>query len=51
MSHSPRPLRAEFWTPGVVTLAFLMAAGAVAIVARYVGGIGYVPHLTNAPPC
>ena len=41
MSHSPRPMRAKFWTPGVVMLAFLMAAGAVAIVARYIGGIGY----------
>ena len=25
MSHTPRPLRAKFWTPGVVLLAFLMA--------------------------
>jgi Ni/Fe-hydrogenase subunit HybB-like protein len=50
MNHSPRPLRAKFWTPGVVTLAFLMAAGAVAIVARYIGGIGYVTNLTNARP-
>lgn len=50
MSHTPRPLRAKFWTPGVVLLAFLMAAGAVAIIARYIGGIGYVTNLTNARP-
>ena len=50
MNHAPRPLRTKFWTPGVVTLAFLMAAGAVAIVARYVGGIGYVTNLTTARP-
>jgi Ni/Fe-hydrogenase subunit HybB-like protein len=50
MNHSPRPLGTKFWTPGVVTLAFLMAAGAVAIVARYVGGIGYVTNLTTARP-
>ena len=46
MSHTPRPLRAKFWTPGVVLMAFLMAAGAVAIIARYIGGIGYVTNLT-----
>ena len=50
MSHSPSPMRAKFWTPGVVTLAFLMAAGTVAIIARYIGGIGYVTNLTNARP-
>ena len=50
MSHSPNPLRAKFWTPGVVTLAFLMTAGAVTIVARYIGGIGYVTNLTTARP-
>jgi Ni/Fe-hydrogenase subunit HybB-like protein len=50
MNHAPRPLRTKFWTPGVVTLAFLMAAGAVAIMARYIGGIGYVTNLTTARP-
>lgn len=50
MSYSASPIRATFWTPGVVVLAFLMAAGAVAVVARYVGGIGYVSNLTNARP-
>jgi Ni/Fe-hydrogenase subunit HybB-like protein len=50
MSHSPRPMRTKFWTPGVVVMAFLMAAGAGAIVARYIGGIGYVTNLTTARP-
>ncbi len=44
------PVNQRFWTPGVVVLAFLMAAGAVAIVARFVGGIGYVSNLSNARP-
>ncbi len=44
------PVNQRFWTPGVVVLAFLMAAGAVAIVARFIGGIGYVSNLTNARP-
>lgn len=43
-------MRTKFWTPGVIVMAFLMAAGAVAIVARYIGGIGYVTNLTNARP-
>ena len=50
MNHTPRPMRTKFWTPGVIVMAFLMAAGAVAIVARYIGGIGYVTNLTNARP-
>ena len=31
MTHSAAPIKAKFWTPGVVVLAVLMAAGAVAI--------------------
>jgi Ni/Fe-hydrogenase subunit HybB-like protein len=50
MSHHPYPLRAKFWTPGVVALAFLMAAGGIAAIARFVGGIGYVANLTTARP-
>ena len=49
-SHHPYPLRTRFWTPGVVTLAFLMAAGAVAVIARFTGGIGYVSNLSTARP-
>ena len=36
MSHTPRPLRAKFWTPGVVLMAFLMADGAVAITENHI---------------
>jgi hypothetical protein len=50
MTHQAAPVNAKFWTPGVVVLAVLMAAGAVAIVARFIGGIGYVSNLTNARP-
>jgi Ni/Fe-hydrogenase subunit HybB-like protein len=44
------PIKAKFWTPGVVVLAVLMAAGAAAIAARFIGGIGYVSNLTTARP-
>jgi Ni/Fe-hydrogenase subunit HybB-like protein len=50
MSHQPYALRTTFWTPGVVALAVLMVAGAVAIIARFVGGIGYVSNLSTARP-
>lgn len=50
MTHGPMPVRGKFWTPGVVVLAFFMAAGAVAIAARFIGGIGYVSNLSTARP-
>ncbi|MCU0592276.1 MAG: Ni/Fe-hydrogenase cytochrome b subunit [Desulfobacterales bacterium] len=50
MSAHPGPIRAPFWTPGVLVLAFLMAAGAVAVLARFIGGIGYVSNLSTARP-
>jgi Ni/Fe-hydrogenase subunit HybB-like protein len=50
MTHHPRPLHAKFWTPGVLVLLALMAAGAAAIAARYIGGIGYVSNLSTARP-
>lgn len=50
MTHQAYPVRAKFWTPGVMTLAVLMAMGAVVIVARFIGGIGYVSNLTTARP-
>ncbi len=46
----PVPVRAKFWTPGVVMLVVLMAAGALTIVARFIGGIGYVSNLSTARP-
>jgi Ni/Fe-hydrogenase subunit HybB-like protein len=50
MTHHAAPIRAKFWTPGVVVLAVLMASGAATIVARFIGGIGYVSNLTTARP-
>ncbi|GAB6906051.1 NrfD family membrane protein [Desulfosarcina cetonica] len=50
MSHAAAPVNTKFWTPGVVVLAVLMAAGALAIVARFTGGIGYVSNLSTARP-
>ena len=50
MSHQAAPVKAKFWTPGVVVLAVFMAAGATAIIARFIGGIGYVSNLTTARP-
>ena len=50
MSHHPAPVNSRFWTPGVVVLCILAAAGLATIIARYVGGIGYVSNLTTARP-
>jgi len=48
--HLPSPLRKRFWTPGVVVMVAFMAAGAVAVIARFTAGIGYVSHLSTARP-
>jgi Ni/Fe-hydrogenase subunit HybB-like protein len=50
MSVHAAPMRAKFWTPGVLVLAVLMAAGAAAVLARFIGGIGYVSNLSTARP-
>lgn len=50
MIAHPNPIRAPFWTPGVLVLAFLMGAGALAVLARFIGGIGYVSNLSTARP-
>lgn len=50
MSHRAAPVNSRFWTPGVVVLGFLAAIGLAVIVARYIGGIGYVSNLTTARP-
>jgi Ni/Fe-hydrogenase subunit HybB-like protein len=44
------PLNKKFFTPGVLVLLVFMIAGAVSIIARFTGGIGYVTNLTNARP-
>jgi Ni/Fe-hydrogenase subunit HybB-like protein len=50
MQSPAHALRTPFWTPGVWILLALMVAGAVAILARYLGGIGYVANLSHARP-
>jgi Ni/Fe-hydrogenase subunit HybB-like protein len=50
MTHRAKPVKAKSWTPGVLVLAVFMAAGAVAIAARFIGGIGYVSNLSTARP-
>jgi len=50
MNHQAAPVRKPFWTPGVLMLVFFMAAGAVAVAARFIGGIGYVSNLSTARP-
>jgi Ni/Fe-hydrogenase subunit HybB-like protein len=50
MIAHPNPVRAPFWTPGVLVMAFFMGAGAIAILARFIGGIGYVSNLSTARP-
>ncbi len=50
MSHQAAPVTVKFWTPGVMVLAVLIAAGGMAIIARFIGGIGYVSNLSTARP-
>lgn len=50
MSANPQAVRSKFWTPGVLVMAFFMAAGAVTVLARFIGGIGYVSNLSTARP-
>ncbi len=45
-----RPLNKKFWTPGVFVMLVFMIAGAISIIARFTGGIGYVTNLSNARP-
>uniref|UniRef100_A0A7C4RT54 Ni/Fe-hydrogenase cytochrome b subunit n=1 Tax=Desulfatirhabdium butyrativorans TaxID=340467 RepID=A0A7C4RT54_9BACT len=51
MHHTTaRPLNTPFWTPGVWVMLGFMLCGAAAIIARYIGGIGYVSNLSHARP-
>jgi len=50
MEHKAAPLNRKFWTPGVLVMLVFMIAGAISIIARFTGGIGYVANLTNARP-
>ncbi|WP_020586798.1 NrfD/PsrC family molybdoenzyme membrane anchor subunit [Desulfobacter curvatus] len=48
--HKPMALRKPFWTPGVLVMLVFMVAGALTIIARFTGGIGYVANLSTARP-
>lgn len=50
MSSAPGPVNRPFWTPGVLVMLAFMAAGAVALIARFLGGLGPVTNLDNANP-
>jgi Ni/Fe-hydrogenase subunit HybB-like protein len=50
MEHKAAPVNKKFWTPGVLVMLVFMTAGAISIIARFTGGIGYVTNLTNARP-
>ena len=50
MEHKAGPMNRPLWTPGVLVMLVFMFAGALAIVARFTGGIGYVTNLTHARP-
>jgi Ni/Fe-hydrogenase subunit HybB-like protein len=50
MAHEPRLVTSPFWTPGVLVMFALVIGGALALLARYVGGLGYATNLTDAYP-
>lgn len=50
MKNRPVPVRRPLWTPGVLVMLAFMFAGAIAVIARFTGGIGYVSNLSNARP-
>jgi Ni/Fe-hydrogenase subunit HybB-like protein len=44
------PVSGRFWTPGVKIMLVFMVAGAVALAARFIGGLGYVTNNNDAYP-
>ena len=50
MHPQPYALQTKFWTPGVMVMLAVMFIGAVAMLARFSGGLGYVSNLNNAYP-
>jgi len=48
--HTPRPIDRRFWSPGVLVLLAVMIVGGVALMARFVGGLGYATNLTDTTP-
>lgn len=50
MNHEFAPAEGRFWTVGVIILLILMAAGAIVLIARFTGGLGYVTNNNDAYP-
>jgi Ni/Fe-hydrogenase subunit HybB-like protein len=50
MSDTPRPVDRPFWTPGVLVIFFVMLVGGIALMARFIGGLGSATNLDNANP-
>ncbi len=50
MQHKASPLNKKFWTPGVLVMLVFMIAGAIAVIERFSGGLGYVTNLYNDRP-
>ncbi|MDY0275386.1 MAG: Ni/Fe-hydrogenase cytochrome b subunit [Desulfomicrobium sp.] len=50
MHAHPRPIDRPFWSPGVLVMVSLMVAGGLALMTRYIGGLGFTTNLTDATP-
>ena len=50
MEHKASPLKKKFLTSGVIVMLFFMIVGFIAILFRFIGGIGYVSNLSTARP-
>lgn len=50
MNHEFAPAQGRFWTVGVIVLLIFMTAGAIALIARFTGGLGYVTNNNDAYP-
>ncbi|NMC50041.1 MAG: Ni/Fe-hydrogenase cytochrome b subunit, partial [Desulfovibrio sp.] len=50
MHTQARPIERPFWTPGVLVMLGFMAAGGLALLSRYTGGLGFATNLTDATP-
>jgi Ni/Fe-hydrogenase subunit HybB-like protein len=48
--HHPRPIDRPFWSPGVLVLFAFMLAGGVALMVRFIFGLGYATNLSNTNP-
>jgi Ni/Fe-hydrogenase subunit HybB-like protein len=44
------PVKGRFWTTGVKVMLVFMFAGAVALLARFLGGLGYITNSSDAYP-